>query len=233
MALRSILAVRGIEQTTEDFRRSLIELADRQGLDPSILAAVISFESGFDPAAVNPVSGATGLIQFMPATAKAYGTTTEQLAAMTAEEQLPFVERHYAAAGPVSSLEDHYMAVLTPQCVGAPPDAALPCGSGPPWKRPLTGCTEPPQGPYCQNAALDADGDGLISVAEAVAPIRSLLQEAATRLPVLVEMNPTGRPPITAATKLLPFALGFAGGLAGMWAVNKALARPVALRRRG
>lgn len=45
---------------------------DRWSIDPALLAAVAQVESNFDPAAVSS-AGATGLMQFMPATAEAMG----------------------------------------------------------------------------------------------------------------------------------------------------------------
>jgi hypothetical protein len=48
--------------------------AGRHGVDASLLAAVASVESGFDPRAVSP-AGAQGLMQFMPATAAGLGVS--------------------------------------------------------------------------------------------------------------------------------------------------------------
>ncbi len=48
--------------------------AGRHGVDASLLAAVASTESSFDPGAVSP-AGAQGLMQFMPATAAGLGVS--------------------------------------------------------------------------------------------------------------------------------------------------------------
>jgi hypothetical protein len=97
---REILHIAGLEKTTPEFRRELIAVADRQGLDPSYLAAVISFETGhtFDATKANPYSGCVGLIQFcMPSTV---GTTRSELLQMSPIEQLEYVEKHYAMVDP-------------------------------------------------------------------------------------------------------------------------------------
>jgi hypothetical protein len=58
--------------------------------------AAMAFETGgsFSPAVPNKAgSGAVGLIQFMPSTAKGLGTSTEALKKMSAVQQLDFVKK--------------------------------------------------------------------------------------------------------------------------------------------
>jgi hypothetical protein len=79
-----------------------------EGQKLSYLMAIMSFESdGFNPAARNELSGATGLIQFMPSTAKELGTATDALARMSAEDQLDYVAAYFAPfKGRLNTLED-------------------------------------------------------------------------------------------------------------------------------
>ena len=99
------------------------ELLDIQ---PDWLVGVMWFESKLNPAAVNPVSGATGLIQFMPATAKALGTTSEALRRMTAYEQMKYVYQYLKPyTGRMNGLVDVYFAVFFPAAIGASKDTVL------------------------------------------------------------------------------------------------------------
>ena len=71
------------------------QIAQRINCDYKDLLAVMNSESGLKSTAQNPNGGATGLIQFMPATAKALGTTTNALKNMTPIQQLDYVEKFY------------------------------------------------------------------------------------------------------------------------------------------
>lgn len=103
------------------------EVSARLGINPVWLAAVINFESGFDPQAKNPYSGARGLIQFMPSTAKGLGTTTDAIAALSALDQMPLVERYFQPyRGKMGSLADVCMAVFFPRYIGKDPSTPFP-----------------------------------------------------------------------------------------------------------
>lgn len=54
------------------YRREMSAAAERHNLDPTLLAAVVAVESGFNPFAVSKM-GARGLMQLMPAVWLAYG----------------------------------------------------------------------------------------------------------------------------------------------------------------
>jgi hypothetical protein len=110
------------------FKNKVVGICGRLGCDPSHLTSSMAFETGetFAPDKVNKVSGATGLIQFMPAVARALGTTTADLAAMTAIDQLDYVERYFRPyKGKMSTISDVYMAILWPKAVGKPDSTVL------------------------------------------------------------------------------------------------------------
>ena len=82
---------------------------------PNDLAAVISFETSgtFSPAAKNPTSSATGLIQFMADKYKSYGYTRNEFAALGVNEQMKYVVQYLKGRGigQGSGLGDIYDAV--------------------------------------------------------------------------------------------------------------------------
>lgn len=151
---RALLSPAGVAHLKDpDFNRKLQKVADSLGVDKAHLIAIMKAESGMDPAAVNPQSGATGLIQFMPKTARALGTTTEELRTMSAVDQLDYVYRYFKMNNvrPGMDLGDLYMAVFMPAHVGKPDDYVLARQGG------IT---------YQQNAGLDKDRDGAITISD-------------------------------------------------------------------
>ena len=82
---------------------------------------VMWFESRLNPQAVNPISGATGLIQFMPSTARGLGTTTTVLKRMSNVQQLDYVLAYLRPyKGRMKTWVDVYLAVFYPKAMGNP-----------------------------------------------------------------------------------------------------------------
>lgn len=112
-----------LEHTEPEFRQALFALGTELDIDPDYLAGVMAFESGFNPAARNPLSDASGLIQFMPGTAKRLGTTTAALRKMSRIEQLPYVGAFFKPyRGKIKAPEDAYLATFYPCAIGKDPE---------------------------------------------------------------------------------------------------------------
>lgn len=148
------------------FRNRVRWIGEQLGCDPNYLMACMHWESGgtFSPSIKNAAgSGATGLIQFMPSTARGLGTTTAKLAAMTAEDQLRYVYEYFKPyAGRLHNLGDVYMAILWPKGVGKPDHFVL-------FDRAKTPTT------FRQNAGLDVNKDGLVTRAECLVKVNERL----------------------------------------------------------
>lgn len=122
------------------------------------LMACMAFESGesFRSDIRNGAgSGAVGLIQFMPSTAKSLGVDVPTLAKMTPEDQLFYVHKYFKMyKGKINSLSDLYMAILWPAAVGKSDSHIL-------WSKSNKPVT------YRQNAGLDTNKDLTITKGEA------------------------------------------------------------------
>ncbi|HEV2123198.1 MAG TPA: lytic transglycosylase [Chloroflexota bacterium] len=150
------------------FRERVRWIANTLKLDANDLMTCMAWESGrtFSPSKKNLAgSGATGLIQFMPATARGLGTTTAQLAKMTAEDQLNFVYKYFRPwDGKLKNLSDTYMAILWPKAVGQPEHYVL-------WDKAKMPTT------FRQNAGLDLNKDGRVTKAECSAKLYAMKAE--------------------------------------------------------
>ena len=136
-----------------DFNKKLNKVADSLGVKSNDLLAIMKLESGVDPSRVNPMSGATGLIQFIPSTAAWLGTSVEELRKMSAVEQLDYVYKYFKMIGikPGMSVGDLYLAVFYPAALGHDDDHVISANGGK---------------VYSQNKVLDTDRDGNLTVGD-------------------------------------------------------------------
>jgi hypothetical protein len=147
-------------KVSQTFRDRVFWICDELNINPDDLMSCMAWESGetFSPAVKNMAgSGATGLIQFMPSTAKAMGTSTAALAAMTAEDQLKYVYKYFKPfKGRLNNLGDVYMAILWPKGVGKDDSDTL-------FAEGIT---------YRQNAGLDINKDHKVTRGECLTKIK-------------------------------------------------------------
>jgi hypothetical protein len=97
----------------------LSSLAKKLDVKKSWLYDVIQIESGWNPSAVNARSGASGLFQFMPSTAKVLGTSVEQIRKDSVSRQLDLAYKMLSPyRGRIHSVYDLYLAVFYPAAIG-------------------------------------------------------------------------------------------------------------------
>lgn len=108
------------------------DIAARLLIPADWLMIVMNFETAgtFSPSVKNPHSSATGLIQFMEATARELGTSTAALASMSNVQQLDYVEKYMLSRkrqfGTFNGVEDVYLAVFYPAAIRKPLDWRFP-----------------------------------------------------------------------------------------------------------
>ncbi len=145
---------RNYVRDTHRFERKVKEVATDLHVPPEWLMAVMFSESRFDAAAENlKGSGATGLIQFMPNTALDLNTSVSDLRRMDHVEQLDYVysylNRVRRKHGDFKTITQLYLAILFPKAI---PEEVC-----------YTLYAAPSQA-YRQNAGLDEDKDGRVTV---------------------------------------------------------------------
>ena len=149
---------------TADEITAYLAMCDRLQIPPRSILAVMANEANCNPAAHNP-GGAVGLIQFEPDTLRDEGWRqgTDAFAKLSVLEQLPYVERYFAArktailaaGGGIGAV---YTATFLPALTAHAGDTTfvLCASSGPfAWA-------------YAANKAFDRDNAGRITVADLV-----------------------------------------------------------------
>lgn len=174
----------------DSFFRAIRSLCLRLNCEPRDLLGVMMRESGLRPDAWNRSSNAVGLVQFLPSTLARleWDGTPEQFRALSAEEQLPFVERFLRASSSynLNSAGRIYQAIFMPASLrtATSDDSALIDRRGVNADR------------YQRNRGLDLDGDGRITVGELQQSIEVVFNSAKWQ-PIedrLAELSRGGRP---------------------------------------
>jgi hypothetical protein len=150
------------------FEQKVRAMARALAVAPEWLMAVMYAESGFDPAVMNRQgSGAVGLIQFMPATAGELRISSARLREMAPLAQLDYVHAYFEQVrqryGPYQDLTDLYLAVLYPKARGQDFCYTL-------YARPHQA--------YRQNAGLDENQDGRVTITDIDRRLRRLFPTA-------------------------------------------------------
>lgn len=110
-----------VKENREEFATKVADICNQLNIKPNWLMFVMWFESKLNPQAVNPISGATGLIQIMPSTARGLGTTTDVLRHMNNVQQLDYVLAYLRPyKGRMKTWVDVYLAVFYPRAMGNP-----------------------------------------------------------------------------------------------------------------
>jgi len=104
-------------------RLKVREICKEVGIQSKWLYKVFKPESGGNPDAVNPYSGATGLIGFLPSTANYLGTDTSELKRMCTLDQLDYVRKYLLIISQkykIHNSVDLYLAIFRPSTIGKP-----------------------------------------------------------------------------------------------------------------
>jgi hypothetical protein len=189
-----LLAVRGLDKTSNHFRVRLVEIANELGLDPSLIAAVISQETGAKFAAgYYSSSNRIGLLQWSRQSIEIVGATWGQAMRMTNVQQLELVKRWFQRIGPQKLVRpvDYRLVPFSPAAIGKPFGATV--------------YDDP--GLVASNVGFDRDPkDGKITVGEVAGVFDESLAAAAARPPVQVDMDDTKHKVAQAAAVLATLA---------------------------
>lgn len=147
------------------FLARLSSVAAYLGTSENALLGVMWVESRIKPAARNEKTGAVGLIQFMPSTCTSLGTAASAIQAMSATNQLAYVQKYLSPyRGRISSFFDLYVAVFYPYALGKPDSFQL------------------PEIVAKYNSAFDLNQNGIITIGEIKQKLKAILPSYAKSL---------------------------------------------------
>lgn len=138
------------------FIEAVNNVSSNLGFNPDWLMRAIDFETAgsWSTSITAPGTGATGLIQFIPSTARSLGISTAELATMDRATQMQYVQKYLAPyKGRINNFGDLYMAIHYPVAVGKGDSFVL-----------YSKGTKA----YDFNKSLDGNGDGTVTRGEAV-----------------------------------------------------------------
>lgn len=142
-----------VTENKDTFIQKVIYISGLLQIVPAWLMIVMYFESGLNPRAQNSKTKATGLIQFMPPTATALGTSVDDLMQMSNVQQLNYVYQYLRPyAGKIKSLTDLYLCIFYPYAVTQPDNYILGSQLTPEIVKKIAD----------QNPVFDQDKNGLI-----------------------------------------------------------------------
>ena len=161
----------------EDFA-TVVDVAKKHRMTPIDLGLVLWRESEWNTRATNPLSGATGLIQWMPGNAPG-GYSNDRVRAMTFVEQMRLVDAWLARWAPTignrpwSSAGLVYATVFAPGRLSPSANEQTELFRRPPGDPPKTN-EERRKWAYWANEALDTDRDGVIRIGDLTANLLRL-----------------------------------------------------------
>jgi hypothetical protein len=156
----------------DNFEDKVRKVSQKLEVPPEWLMAVMYSESKFNAQVKNHRgSGATGLIQFMPNTAKDFDMTVDELRSMEPVQQLDYVYEYLNRVknryGHYQSLTDLYLAILYPKALSGDYCYTL---------------YAQPSASYNQNSGLDENDDGRVTVKDIDKYLQRLFPTAYMRL---------------------------------------------------
>lgn len=129
--MRPLPYIELVPENRQEFGQTVQQIATKLGIQAWWLMIVFYIETAairygkIDHRITNSL-GATGLIQFMPATMRSLGVSQTRLTQMSNVEQLDYVCKYLKPyAGKMRSLTDVYLAVFFPVAIGKAEDFIL------------------------------------------------------------------------------------------------------------